>query len=93
MATRLVRRTSTGLAIAGPGRLRAVVLTPAAAVSAVLVQDSSAGGGTDVLSLQAAANGASAVWLSADPDGVPFSAGVYVTLSGASAAVSVEVEV
>jgi hypothetical protein len=92
MATRLERAAATGLIQAGPLYLKSVVLTPAAALSTASLQDSAAGGGTDVISLQAAASGSSAVWTAGDPDGVFFGTGLYLTLSGAGAAVSVEYE-
>jgi hypothetical protein len=92
MATRLKRATATGLIQAGGLYLKSVVLTPAAALSTAKLQDSAAGGGTDVISLQAAASGASAIWSAGDNDGVYFGAGLYLTLSGASAEVTVEFE-
>ena len=92
MATALKKVTATGLVITGPVFLRSVMLTAAAATSTVLVQDTSAGGGTDVLSISAVAN-TSQEWQSGDDDrGVFFAKGIYATLSGASAAVSVEFE-
>lgn len=92
MATRLEKIAATGLIEAGPLFLKSMVLTPAAAVATALLQDTAAGSGTDVISLQAAANGNSAAWQSADKDGVYFAAGLYLTLGGAGAAVSVEYE-
>lgn len=92
MASRLERANATGLVQPGPLYLLSVVLTPAAAVATAAFQDTSAGGGTDVISLQAAANGGSAIWTSNSDDGVYFGTGLYLTLSGAGAAVSVEYE-
>jgi hypothetical protein len=92
MATRLERASATGLIQAGPLYLKSVVLTPAAAAATASLQDTAAGGGTDVLSLAAAASGNGALWVSGDPDGVYFGAGLYLTLSGAGALVSVEYE-
>lgn len=92
MSTKLERITSTALVEAGPVFLKSVVLTPAAAKSTVVIEDSAAGSGTALLSLQAAADGASAVWQSPDSEGVLFSAGIYATLAGTGAAVSIEFE-
>lgn len=89
MAARDLKQvTATGDVVAGPVMLRSVVLTPAAAVSTLEVRDDSTG---DVrLSLQAAANGGSAVWVAGDGGGVLFSTSVHATLTGASASASFE---
>ncbi len=92
MATRLERASATGLIEAGPLYLKSFILTPAAATSVASLQDTAAGGGTDVIKLQAAANGSSPIWKCGDPDGVYFALGLYLTLSGASADVTVEYE-
>jgi hypothetical protein len=89
---RLKRATATGLIVSGPCYLKSVTLTPAAAVATVSVDDSSDGSATDLLSLQAAANGESVIWVSQDKRGVAFQNGVHITVGGAGAAVSVEVE-
>lgn len=92
MATRLKLVTATGLALAGPLYLKSVHLAAGGAAAATaLVQDSAAGGGTDVLSLAAPIGGGDG-WTSGDKDGVYIAAGVYVTLAGADAEVSVEME-
>ena len=68
-------------------KLFSVVLTPAAAVSTLVVKDGGSGG-TTILSLQAAANGNSAVWRSGS--GVPLNGVLHATLSGASAVAAFE---
>ncbi len=92
MASRLKRVVATGLAQAGPCWLKSATLASAAAASTALIQDSAAGGGTDVLGL-AAPIGDTALWQCGDEEGVWFSAGVFVTLTGASAGLSIEIEV
>jgi len=92
VASRLIRVTGTGAAYSGKCILKSVALQGGSANSTALVQDTTAGGGTDVLGL-AAVIGSSAVWRSGDDDGVPFTAGVYVTLAGTGASCSIEVEV
>jgi hypothetical protein len=88
----LEQATATALVEAGPLYLKSVVLTPAAAVATVTIEDSAAGGGTDLLSLQAAANGNSAVWTSGEKDGVYFATGVHATIAGAGALLTLEYE-
>lgn len=92
MATRLIRVTATGAAYSGKCILKSVALQGGSANSTALVQDTTAGGGTDVLGLAALAN-SSAGWTSGDDDGVPFTTGVYVTLAGTGAGCTIEVEV
>jgi len=91
MASRLERASATGLIQAGPLWLKSVALQGGSANSTALLQDSSAGGGTDVLGL-AAVIGSSAVWTSGDKLGVYFKTGLYLTLAGAGAALTVEYE-
>jgi hypothetical protein len=91
MATRLKRITATGLVLAGPCWLKSVALKGGSANSTVLVQDSLAGGGTDVLEL-AAVIASAAGWTSGDEEGAWFSLGVYATLAGTGASASFEIE-
>ena len=91
MASRLERATATALIQAGPLYLKSVALQGGSANSTALLQDTAAGGGTDVLGLAALAN-ASACWTSGDKLGVYFKNGLYLTLAGAAAAVTVEYE-
>jgi hypothetical protein len=91
MATNLYRATATGAAFTGKGYLKSVALEGGSANSTVQVRDNTSGSGTVILSL-AAVIGSSAVWSSGDPDGVFIGTGVHVTLAGAGAAVTVEVE-
>lgn len=91
MASRLERVTSTVLIQPGPLWLKSVALQGGSANSTVLLQNSAAGGGTDVLGLAALAN-ASASWVSGDKLGVFFKTGLYATLTGTAAAVTVEYE-
>lgn len=92
MSSRLKRVTATGLAVAGPLYLRGVIVESATgADSDVLIQDTAAGGGTNIFGIDAKA-GESGVWVTADRDGVFFDNGVYVTLVGAGASVTLEYE-
>lgn len=91
MATRLTKVTATGDVETRKGYLKSIILTPAAAVSTLDVRlDGS--GGTVVASLQAAANGASAIWESGDDDGVPFGGALHATLAGVGASATFEYE-
>ena len=89
MASNLGRRTSTGAFVTGKYRLKSVCLTAAAATSTVAIDDSTDGSATDLLVLSAAAN-TSVCWTAADPNGVAFGTAIYGTLTGASAAATVE---
>lgn len=82
--------TATGdiVAVGLHSWLRSVTLTPAAAKSTVVVRTGGASG-TTLLSLQAPADGVSAVWKSGDM-GVNCPTGIHVTITGASATVAVE---
>lgn len=92
MAARLKRVVATGLAQAGPCWLKSVTVTGAGVAATALIQDSSAGGGTDVLGINAPI-GDTGEWTCGDEEGVWFVTGVYVTLGGAGASCSIEVEV
>lgn len=76
-----VEVTADAQVATGPGRVLGVVLTPAAAVASLILYDNTAASGTKLLTLQAAANGASV------PVDIPFvfSAGVYADIGGAGA--------
>lgn len=91
MASRLKKITATGAVYTGKAYLKSVHLFGGSAASTVKVQDTTAGGGTDVLSLSSIINGGDA-WVSGDPDGVFFSLGIYATLAGAGAEASFEYE-
>lgn len=77
--------SATGAVYAkGSGRIKGVVLTPAAAAATLVLHDNaSAASGTVLARLQAPANGGSAVFVGLD---IPFANGVYATLGGAGAA-------
>lgn len=90
MASRLVKVAATGNVRTGSVKLRSVVLTPAAALSTLDVRDGS--GGNVIMSLQAAASGASVPWMSGDEDGVVFGTAVHATLVGAGASATFEIE-
>lgn len=68
--------------ITAPARIMAVILTPAAAAATLLLDNKATAGGTDRISLQAAANGNSAI-LILGPNGTRFDVGVSTTLGGA----------
>jgi hypothetical protein len=89
--SRLERATATGLIQAGPLYLKSVVLQGGSANSTALLQDTAAGGGADLLGLAALAN-SSEGWQSGAPRGVYFRTGLYLTLSGTGASVTVEYE-
>lgn len=91
MATRLERATATANLQSGPLWLRSVVLQGGSANSTVLIQDTTDGSGSNIFGLAALAND-SAVWHSTDKNGVYFKAGLYATLAGTGAAVTVEYE-
>ena len=89
--SRLERATGTGLIQAGPLWLKSVILQGGSANSTALLQDTAAGGGTDLLGL-AAVIGTSEGWQAGGREGVYFKTGLYLTLSGTGAAVTVEYE-
>lgn len=70
--------------------LRSIVLTPAAAAATLVVKDGGASGTTRI-TLQAEANGVSAVWTAGGEGGVLFN-GVYADIGGSGAAASFELE-
>lgn len=75
--------SANGQIAIGNGRiLRAVVLTPAAAVSTLILYDNTAASGTILAQLQAAASGASAVLSDLN---VRCSVGIYAAITGAGA--------
>ncbi len=91
MASRLKRVAATGLVVAGPVWLKSVALQGGSANSTVLIQDTSAGGGTDFLGL-AAVIADTVFWQTGDEEGVWIEKGIYATLAGTGASVSVEYE-
>ncbi len=91
MGARLVKVTATGLVKAGPCILKSVHLVAGSAAATLGIQDSSAGGGSDTLTLGAVI-GAGDSWTSGDGKGVVFSAGIYATLTGTGASASFEIE-
>ena len=91
MTTKLKQISATGDVETGKGYLKSVTLTPAAALSTVAVRLNGASG-TVVKTLQAAASGASVVWISSDHEGVYFQGALHGTLSGASALADFEYE-
>lgn len=78
---RSVPVTSDSQVVTGPGRVGAVVLTPAAAKASLVLYDNTAASGTVLLTLQAAADGNSVVVQ------LPFvfSTGVYADIGGSGA--------
>lgn len=90
MATNLKRVTATGTAYTGKGYLKSVVLEGGSANSTVAVRDGTDGTPPVLLSL-AAVIGATALWVSGDPDGVFVGTGVHVTLAGTGATATIEV--
>jgi len=92
VATRLKAVAATAKIADGPLFLKSLTLTGGSDAATVLVQDTAAGGGTDVIKLAAAA-GVVANWVSGDADGVLFSVGLYVTVAGTTPSVCAEYEV
>lgn len=92
MATKLVTVSASGAAYTGGCRLKSVHLAAGAAAAATaIIDDSADGSGTDLLKL-AAVTSAGDQWASGDQHGVLFTTAVYVTLAGAGAVATVEVE-
>lgn len=89
MASQLKRQTATGLVAGGKRQLKGVLLEGGATASTVAIDDSAAGGGPVLLRLAAAA-GTSERRKAADREGVLVSAGIYATLTGTGAGVTVE---
>jgi hypothetical protein len=89
MASNLKRATATGSIATGARRIKSVVLQGGSANSTVLIDDSAAGSGTVILAL-AAVIGSSAVWTAADDEGAFVTAGIFATLAGTGAGVTVE---
>lgn len=75
MASVLKKVTAVGQAYTGNAILKSVVLTHTAAAGVLDVTDASATGGTVLLTIRCAAD-TTAVWRSADPDGVYFGTGI-----------------
>jgi hypothetical protein len=85
--TRPIYLTETGNAGgSNGGELMSAVLTPAAAVSTLVVRQGGAGG-TVILTLQAAANGGS---VQARFEGLGYSGQLHATLTGAGALATIE---
>ena len=82
--------TSTGAVKTGPGRVGAISLAAGASAAAtVTLDDSTAGGGTSKWKLAAAQGEGDSISFD---EPVLFGTGIYATLSGANAAVSVSYE-
>jgi hypothetical protein len=78
---RSIEVTADAQVVTGPGRIGAVVLTPAAAVATLILYDNTSAAGTKLITLQAAANGGSVVFLTP----FVFSTGVYADIGGSGA--------
>lgn len=87
----LIHATATGDVVVSTkvAFVHSVVLTPAAAKSTVVVRTGGASG-TIKLTLQAPADGGSAVWSAGHDAGALFPNGVHITVSGSGALVDVE---
>ena len=78
--------TSSELVKTGPGILKSVHLTPAAAIATVTVYDEVSGTGDIITKLSAVANGQTQKF---EPEGgVVFGVGCYVAITGAGAVVT-----
>ena len=80
--------SSTALVIAGPVYLLSLHIT-ATATATALIQDTAAGGGTDIMKLGCVANGADN-WVAGAAAGVYFANGIYATLAGAGIILTTE---
>lgn len=89
MASSLKRLTASGLVCTGKCRLKSVALEGGSANSTVRIDDSTNGSGTVVVGL-AAVIGTTANWTASDPQGVFVGTGIYATLAGTGAGVTVE---
>ena len=86
----LKRLTSTGAVKAGPGVVSAVALAAGSdAAATVVLNDGLEGGGTDVLTLAAVTGGSATISF---PRPVYFSVGIYATLAGSGAVLSIAYE-
>ena len=81
--------TATGAIKAGPGYVHAITLAAGSDAATVTLDDSTAGGGTDVYVLAAAATDGNSVTF---PVPIYFAVGIYATLTGTGPAVSVAYE-
>ena len=88
----LIHATATGDVVVTTkvAFVHSIILTPAAAKSTVVVRTGGASG-TIKASLQAPADGGSAIWSAGSDQGVLFTQGVHITVGGAGALVDVEV--
>lgn len=80
---------ATGAVKAAPGFVHVISLAAGSAAATVILDDSTAGGGTNVWRMAAAANDGDSVTF--DPP-IFFAVGIYATLSGTGATVSVAYE-
>lgn len=79
-------RSSSGTVLSGPGTLRAVLVTAGVDAASVTIYDNTAGSGTVLAVVKAAAN-TSAQWT--PPGGQAASKGLYATITGTSPSVTV----
>lgn len=75
--------TATGNVATGSQKLYGLCLTAGGAAASVVVDDSTDGSGTTLLTLKCATNNHSVVWTFNQPVG--FTTGIYLTLSGTGA--------
>lgn len=88
MASKLRHHEATGDVTTETTALKSVACTGDGAAGSVVVREGGSGG-TIRLTLRAA-SGSTVVWTASDPNGVVFSDGIHVTISGAE--VSLEIE-
>lgn len=91
MASRLKQIAASAKVADGNLWLKSITLTAGADAASVVIDDSTDGSGTDLLTLKAAA-GTSATWRSGDRQGPFFWAALYATITGTSPAVVFEYE-
>lgn len=91
MASRLTQRSSDGAAYTGNAYLKSVTLTAGSDAATVVIDDSTDGSGTDLLTLKAP-TGTTVEWQARDDGGVFFTTAIYCDLTGTAPVVTCEYE-
>lgn len=91
MAARIEQASATAKIQDGPLWLKSVLLTAGIDAASVTIEDTTGGGGTDLITLKAAAN-SSVQWRSGDRQGVWFKTAIHATFTGTTPFASFEYE-
>jgi len=91
MASKLSQVAASAKVADGRVWLKSITLAAGADAASVVVDDSTDGSGSDLLTLKAAA-GTTATWRSGDKQGVFFGTALYAAITGTAPAVSFEYE-